>query len=105
VERWRRDWESLKTDNYIGHYAPSFSTGSQGLAEWAAQKRQVNTGKEWVKVKLDDLSMFLYPGQQPLAVVTFTQDYRSNNLSNVMKKRTYWMRDGDRWKIVYEGAA
>ncbi len=105
VERWRRDWESLKTDNYIAHYATSFSSGSQGLAEWAAQKRTVNGGKEWVKVKLDDVSMFLYPGQQPLAVVTFTQDYRSNNLSNVMKKRTYWMRDGDRWKIVYEGAA
>lgn len=105
VERWRRDWESLKTDNYIAHYAPTFSSGTQGLAEWASQKRTVNSGKEWVKVKLDGVSMFLYPGQQPLAVVTFTQDYRSNNLSNVMKKRTYWMRDGDRWKIVYEGAA
>jgi murein L,D-transpeptidase YafK len=105
VERWRRDWESLQTDNYISHYAPSFSSGTQGLAEWAAQKRTVNSGKEWVKVRMGDVSMFLYPGRQPLAVVTFTQDYRSNNLSNVMRKRTYWMRDGDRWKIVYEGAA
>lgn len=105
VERWRKDWESLKTDSYLSHYAPSFSSGSAGLAEWAAQKRQVNAGKEWVKVKLDAVSMFLYPGQQPLAVVNFTQDYRSNNLSNVMRKRLYWMRDGDRWKIVYEGAA
>jgi murein L,D-transpeptidase YafK len=105
VERWRKDWESLATDNYLGHYAPSFSSGSTKLAEWAAQKRQVNAGKEWAKVKLDEVSMFLYPGQQPLAVVTFTQDYRSNNLSNVMRKRLYWMREGGHWKIVHEGAA
>ena len=105
VERWRKDWESLATDNYLGHYAPSFSSGSTKLAEWAAQKRQVNAGKEWAKVKLDAFSMFLYPGQQPLAVVTFTQDYRSNNLSNVMRKRLYWMREGGHWKIVHEGAA
>lgn len=105
VERWRKDWESLRTDSYLGHYAPSFSSGATKLSEWAAQKRQVNAGKEWAKVKLDDVSMFLYPGQQPLAVVTFTQDYRSNNLSNVMRKRLYWMREGGHWRIVHEGAA
>ena len=105
IEQWRNDWESLQTDRYLGHYASGFSSGSAGLAEWAAQKRQVNAGKQWVKVKLDDVSLFLYPGQQPLAVSTFTQDYRSNNLSNVMKKRVYWIREGSRWKIIQEGAA
>lgn len=105
VEQWRRDWESLQTENYLAHYAPGFSTGTSSLAEWAAQKRAVNAGKSWIKVKLDGVSMFLYPGREPLAVVNFTQDYASNNLSNVMKKRQYWLRDGSRWKIVYEGAA
>ncbi|MBK8015338.1 MAG: L,D-transpeptidase family protein [Betaproteobacteria bacterium] len=105
IEQWRNDWESLQTDRYLGHYASGFSSGSAGLAEWAAQKRQVNAGKQWVKVKLDDVSLFLYPGQQPLAVSTFTQDYRSNNLSNVMKKRVYWIREGSRWKIIQESAA
>jgi len=105
VEQWRKDWESLQTENYLHHYAPSFSTGTSGFAEWAAQKRAVNSGKTWVKVKLDTVSMFLYPGREPLAVVNFTQDYSSSNLSNVMKKRQYWLRQGSGWKIVYEGAA
>ena len=105
VEQWRMDWESLETENYLAHYAPSFSTGTSNLAEWAAQKRTVNSGKTWIKVKLDGVSMFLYPGREPLAVVNFTQDYASSNLSNVMKKRQYWLREGTRWKIVYEGAA
>ncbi len=105
IEQWRADWESRQTDAYLGHYAQSFSSGSAGIAEWAAQKRQVNASKEWVKVKVEGLSLFLYPGPQPLAVATFTQDYRSNNLANVMKKRIYWLREGNRWKIIHEGAA
>jgi hypothetical protein len=38
-------------------------------------------------------------------VINFDQDYRSNNLSNVMRKRQYWVRDGGRWRILYEGSA
>ncbi len=105
VERWRRDWESNSPDNYLSHYAASFSSDATGLAEWAAQKRSVALGKTWIKVKLDGVSMFLYPGKEPLAVVNFTQDYQSNNLSNVMRKRQYWIRDGERWKIAFEGSA
>lgn len=105
VEAWRRDWESRDTERYLRHYASGFSSGSMTLAQWAEQKRAVNSGKTWVKVKLDGVSMFLYPGAEPLAVVSFLQDYQSNNLGNVMRKRQYWIREGDAWKIAYEGAA
>ncbi len=104
-EAWRRDWESRDTDRYLGHYSASFSSGSMNLSRWADQKRAVNAGKTWVKVKMGEVSMFLYPGAEPLAVVTFVQDYQSNNLGNVMRKRQYWLREGDAWKIAYEGAA
>jgi hypothetical protein len=47
----------------------------------------------------------LYPGREDLAVVTFLQDYSSNNLANQMRKRQYWLREGNSWKIAYEGSA
>ncbi len=49
--------------------------------------------------------MFLYPGNENLAVVTFDQDYSSSNISNKMRKRQYWQREGGQWRIVHEGAA
>jgi hypothetical protein len=49
--------------------------------------------------------MFRNPGKEEYVVVTFEQDYRSSNLSGQMKKRQYWIKEGGRWKIVYEGAA
>ncbi len=105
VEQWRRDWESLDTERYLGHYSHSFTSGTQDYKGFAAQKRQVNGGKQWVKVKLDKVSMFLYPGKERLAVVTFQQNYTSSNLSNRMRKRQYWIKEGSGWRIVHEGAA
>jgi hypothetical protein len=49
--------------------------------------------------------MFRYPRERDFVVVAFEQDYRSDGLSNVMKKRQYWIKEDGRWKILYEGAA
>jgi murein L,D-transpeptidase YafK len=105
VEGWRRDWESLDTDKYLTHYAAEFSSGKMDLAQWSDQKRGVNAGKTWIKLKLDKVSYFLYPGRDDLAVVTFDQDYSSSNLTNQMRKRQYWVRERGAWRILYEGAA
>lgn len=105
VENWRRDWASLDTETYLKHYAPGFTSGAQDLAAWSQQKRSVNAGKTWIKVGLDRISVFLYPGRDDLAVVTFEQDYTSSNLSNQMAKRQYWLREKSGWRILYEGAA
>lgn len=105
VEAWRRDWESLDSERYLKHYSRAFSANGQDLAAFSAQKKQVNASKKTLQVRLNDLSVFQYPGQDHLMVVTFTQDYRSNNLNNVMRKRQYWKHEEGGWRIVYEGAA
>jgi murein L,D-transpeptidase YafK len=105
IEAWRSDWESRDTDQYLRHYSKDFTAGKQNLAAWAAQKRSVNAGKSWIQVKVDRVSMFLYPGDENLAVVTFEQDYSSSNVSNKMRKRQYWQHEKGGWRIVHEGAA
>jgi murein L,D-transpeptidase YafK len=105
VESWRRDWEDRDTDKYLSHYAPEFSSGKMDLSAWSEQKRSVNSGKTWIRLKLDKVSYFLYPGRDDLAVVTFDQDYASSNLANQMRKRQYWIRERGAWRILYEGAA
>ncbi|MEO8767902.1 MAG: L,D-transpeptidase family protein [Nitrosospira sp.] len=107
LESWRRDWESGKVDAYIRNYGHDFSSGDQNLAEWVKHKRQVQASKSWIKVGISNVGMYLYPGRDDLVVVNFDQEYSSNNLSNKMKKRQYWMRENKngRWKIIYENAA
>lgn len=105
IEQWRADWASLDTGRYLEHYAQNFSSGEMDFAAWARQKKMVNTSKSWIKVNISNISAFVYPTQPGLVVVSFEQDYSSSNLSNRMKKRQYWMKQNDRWQIVYEGAA
>jgi len=105
IEGWRRDWESLDTEKYLSHYTANFTSGPMDLAQWSDQKRKVNAGKSWIKLKVEKVSVYLYPGRDDLAVVTFDQDYASSNLSNVMRKRQYWIREGSAWRILHEGAA
>ncbi len=105
IEQWRSDWESRDTNAYLAHYASDFATGKVTLPAFVQQKRVVNSGKTWIKVKMLNVSIFPYPSQPDLVVVNFDQDYDSNNLSNRMHKRQYWMKRDGRWQIVYEGSA
>lgn len=105
IEDWRRDWESLDTDSYLSHYSRSFVADGQNFNAFSTQKRQVNAGKTSLKVAVSEVSFFQFPGKENIMVVTFKQDYRSNNLNNVMRKRQYWQLENSRWRIIYEGTA
>jgi murein L,D-transpeptidase YafK len=105
IEQWRADWESLDVDRYLANYSKKFLADGQNLAQWGEHKHQVASGKTWVKVSASNLSVLRNPGKEEIVIVTFEQDYRSNNLSNVMKKRQFWQKEDGRWKIIFEGAA
>lgn len=104
LEKWRRNWESGNIDAYIATYRRDFFSGNQNLAEWTEHKRQITAAKSWIKVDISNTGIFLYPGRDDLMVVNFDQEYSSNNLSNKVKKRQYWMKENKSgaWKIIYE---
>lgn len=105
IEKWRKDWESVDAERYLSHYSRDFRSDSQDYAAWAEQKRRVAANRDWIKVGIDRISMFRNPGRDEMVVVTFEQDYRSNGLSDRMRKRQYWKKESGRWKIIYEGKA
>jgi murein L,D-transpeptidase YafK len=104
IEQWRADWQSRDTERYLSHYSRQFASGGQDHGRWSAHKRKVNSAKRWIKVDVTRVAMFRYPRERDFVVVSFQQDYRSDGLSNVMKKRQYWVKEEGRWKIIYEGA-
>lgn len=103
IDTWRADWESRDIERYARHYARDFSGGGKKLTDWIAHKKKVNAGKQWIKVATHNISMFRNPGKDEYVVVTFEQDYQSNNLNNRTQKRQYWIKEDGRWKIVHEG--
>lgn len=106
VDSWRDAWEKLDTARYLSYYGQQFhSEEGQNLSSWTQQKTSVNSNKQWAKVSLEDMSIFSSGGASPHLVATFTQDYKSNNFNNNMKKRLYWKQENGDWRIVWEGSA
>ena len=105
LEQWRADWQSRESERYLAHYSSRFaSREGQDYSGWSDHKRKVNSAKRWIKVGVSRVAMFRYPRERDFIVVTFDQDYRSDRLSNVMRKRQYWVKEGAQWKIIYEGS-
>ncbi|KAF7598877.1 MAG: hypothetical protein CGU28_09575 [Candidatus Dactylopiibacterium carminicum] len=105
IEQWRRDWANRDTERYLSHYSKRFLAGKTDLTAWRQQKQAANASKAWIKVELNGLTVLRSPGNEELVMVSFEQDYRSNNLNDRMRKRQYWIREDGNWKIIYEGAA
>lgn len=105
LEQWRSDWASRDTAAYLSHYARNFAADGKNYEAWAQHKQRVNGNKSWIKVGLSNVSMFAYPENPGMVVVSFDQDYASDTLSNHMKKRQYWQKTQRGWQIIYEGAA
>ena len=99
LDSWQLDWERQDADVFLGHYSPRFLHG-EGKG-WADSKRRNITNKDWIKLNLTDLSLFLNPTDS-LAVVTFTQEYDSNTFRNTTRKRLYLALEEGEWRIALE---
>ena len=102
LDQWRKDWESRDTNKYLSHYSASFRTGTQDIQSFGTSKQKVNAGKTWIKVGLSQVSLMLYPERPDFALVSFVQEYQSNNLNDRTVKRQFWSRENGRWKIIHE---
>lgn len=101
LSAWRTDWESRDADRFLDHYAESMTAGD--ARGWVKSKRRNIVEKEWIRLQLQDVSLFLYPGGD-MAYTEFTQRYDSDKLSSVSRKRLYWRMENGRWRIALEKA-
>ena len=104
IGRWISDWESRDPAKYLKHYSKHFKTESHTYSSWSEHKSRINPSKEYIKVEIDNLSIFNYPGEENMVMMSFNQDYQSNNYSNQSTKTMYWKKNANNeWKIIYEG--
>ena len=106
IEKWRTDWVSQNSDEYLSHYSKNFFYSDGGFAKWADYKRSIQASKPKVSIKIEDVGIISYPNvDSSVVVVNFVQDFKSPTLQNKMRKRQYWQIENNQWKIIYEGSA
>lgn len=102
-KRWIDDWQSLKVENYLGHYSTAFDNGKKDFRHWVSHKKRVARNKTFIKVEATEVSLLKHPNDD-LMVATFRQSYQSDNYSGLSWKRQYWRKEKDgKWRIIFEG--
>lgn len=99
LQAWESDWEARDADRFLRHYSTAMTSGE--AAGWARDKRRNILEKDWIRINLSEISLFLYPGAE-MAYTEFTQRYSSDKLSSVSTKRLYWRMEKDIWKVALE---
>ncbi len=100
VQSWAAAWSAKDMDAYLGAYGSQF-VPQQGMsrARWEAQRKQRIERRQSIQVQVTDLTV---EELGDTAVAKFTQNYRSDNLSEVSTKKLTFARENARWVIVKE---
>ncbi len=70
--------------------------------QFGEYKKSVNQGKKYIRVRLEDVGIYGYPGETDLVVVDFLQHYESDTFSVSTRKHQYWRRERTGWRIIFE---
>jgi hypothetical protein len=71
-------------------------------AGWARDKRRNILEKDWIRINLSDISLFLYPWVERWPIPNSPSDYSSDKHSSVSTKRLYWRLEKEVWKVALE---
>lgn len=104
INDWRLDVESKSSKRWFSNYASTFKN-AQGdtLATWFEKQQLPYSATANINIKLSDVTVFNYPGKGNMLVSTFTQETHYGKYRNVTRKRQYWAKVANHWKIIFEG--
>jgi murein L,D-transpeptidase YafK len=104
MQSWGKSWESGKMDPFMKHYSSDFiNADGMNYQSFKRQKENVNKGKKFIRVKIDNISVLL-PQEKggQIAVARFTQRYRSSNFESDTRKIFYLKKGQSGWQIIGE---
>jgi len=104
IQDWKSSWEEKNIDNYLSFYSKVAKYNSDIYPKWTTHKINILKKTQDLKINVEDISIFEYPGTDgELILVKFKQKYSSNLLKNEMIKQQIWSRENSDWFIIYEG--
>lgn len=82
-------------------YAPDFNNSGKTLAQWLPTLQREVAATQGLTLQIKDLSLLHWTDANETMVVTFGEV--ANGRRSGLTKRQYWSRQGQQWKIFYEG--
>ena len=98
-------WHSAKAsgnmDQLLSFYTPDFNSYGKTLTQWTPTLRGEVKKFQGRVVALKDVSLLRWTDSADTMVVTFGEVAEGTRIGQT--KRQYWIREGNQWKIFFEG--
>lgn len=106
IMAWKDDWASGDFKRISPNYGPSFSDGMMKRNAWLNYQKKALVRAGPKKFELSDLSIFRYPDDPKLVVVSFSKEFPADANLRSERIRQYWrLNPIGAWQIVFERPA
>lgn len=102
LQAWRAAKSNGNLALTLGFYSNDFSANGKNLADWTPQLRAEVEKVKGRDIQLKDLTYLRWTDTADTMVVTFGEVAAGAKTGSI--KRQYWIRQGNQWKIFYEGS-
>lgn len=99
VEGWLSAWRNTDLDGYIAYYHPEFRFRGMNLSAYKTYKAGLAKKYSNISIKVQKMDVQLEGSQ---ALVTFVQDYRSDQHRDYGLKTLVFLKDQKDWRIKEE---
>jgi hypothetical protein len=98
-------WRNAKTSGNLNHilsfYTPDFTANGKTLEQWMPTLKTELANVQGRTIQLKDVSYLRWTDAADTMVVTFGEV--ADGTRTGLTKRQYWARQGNQWKIFFEG--
>lgn len=101
LQAWRSAKVSGDVSQVLGFYTTDFRSYAKTLPEWTPALRKEITDARGRNIELKDVSYLRWTDSADTMVATFGEVVEGARTGPV--KRQYWVRQGNQWKIFFEG--
>jgi adhesin transport system outer membrane protein len=101
LEEWRAAWVRRDIEAYLAAYAADFSSGQDASRQaWERRRRRMLRNSADIGIEIVQPEITVTGPDTATAV--FTQNYRSAQYRDRVRKTLTWRKVGERWQIVGE---
>ncbi len=101
LHAWRNAKTAGDVNQVLAFYTPDFSSNGKTLAQWTGTLKAEISKAQGRAIQLKDVSYLRWTDSADTMVVTFGEV--ADGTKTGWTKRQYWMRQGNQWKIFFEG--
>jgi len=99
ILEWKHEWENKDHENYMRRYSREFTSRGMDWNQWSAYKKDFSERYPQISLTFKDIHITL---EDTHAVVSFKQDYRSDDYSDYGMKSLVLKKENGEWKIFAE---